>query len=44
MKKRVSKLRDIPENSKPVEKALIENLISMQKVYTNLAQKFDSLS
>jgi len=26
MKKRVSKLRDIPENSKPVEKALIENL------------------
>ena len=49
-KKRVSKKRTVPKiiplptNELRVEKALIENFVSLQKVMTNLSGKFDNLA
>ncbi len=42
-KKSVSKTRKASQNIK-IQKALIENFISLQKVMTNLALKFDNLA
>lgn len=42
LKPHASKVRSIKEN--PVEKHLVENLVHLQKVHTDLAEKFDKLS
>ena len=47
MKKKSSKKRDIKKRIPKqinIEKALIENFVSMQKVLTNMTIKFDSLA
>jgi hypothetical protein len=43
-KKSGVKKRSSPKKNLNIEKALVENFISLQKVMTNMALKFDSLS
>jgi len=42
-KKRASSSKSVPAGNK-IEKTLIENLVELQKVHANLAEKFDKLT
>jgi len=42
-KKRSTRKKSIPKNASSMDKVMLENFVSLQKVLTNLAIKFDSL-
>ena len=44
IKKKVAKKKTITPKEKSVEKMLVENFVSLQKVMTNLSVRFDELS